>query len=927
MKMKHTLYAFMLALPLFLCGTELLKNNDWKKADKDGSPAGAWRFDNRGTYHFTPAADKMPGYVTITPGGKSRSACLTCDNPVKFPAGSEVTVSGEYRSNDFVPGKNGMIFANIGFNFRLPDQNWMGVFLKPTAGKWQKFSRTKKIALAAQGPFRAYFFCKGESGSVAWRNLSLKVKTGSSRISKDKTYVWREAEDVFKKRPPIKDKDCSGGKASASAGRPLVWKFRISPVTDEKTLFEKESTYHIWIKTYGYIKDPVITARLNNRILAQVRTVGNEKTDAKGNYAGPGSYYWQYIGSFTSKGGSYTLSFTAPRLCMDALLVTDDGSYHPEKFEGRNNRKNHFSDVFCANEIYAEFSNFGVAEGVTAPVSFRITKPSRVIPRNGKPAKFHFSVPEYIEVAGASSHRATVNWGQPNTWLGRKLAWRKKGTSVSNGVKMNDYEMDIYYLCGNQYWWFLRVKKGFFKENKRVPVKFYLENGKEKQTVETMYLTMTKIPKARPFKKIYVCGGGGEFSGFWNGWEGLWQTTRHAGLSAMGLWGFERGLPEAQKAFLSRARKENIRIFGAMSPFAPPISIPARERAIGLDGKYHKRGSHYVPALYQNENSRPMVYMRDFLRRSAAAGSQGILLDDEWSNQIFDKVDYHPETKKLFRKYVEEKGETYTAPETVVKNKKKYASLYKLWVDFRCERMTSFYKAFREAYVSGLADKSDPFFCTGIQGRGSTPQKIRESNFFDYRQLAKYCDYIIIMCYTYLYTPQCAEVGDTLELYNAHIGRKGCVPALLCDYEGHEIPEEHKNILKYQLWEALMQQARLVEYWMSYGMYNPRNLRHIAEGIRQLSPYEEILLDGKAVDSVKAAEKFLRIKALRHGKKLLIYGANYQHPATLKTMISIGLPVKKVTALATGKTLALKGSSFLFDSSVERGQLFLAELK
>jgi hypothetical protein len=335
----------------------------------------------------------------------------------------------------------------------------------------------------------------------------------------------------------------------------------------------------------------------------------------------------------------------------------------------------------------------------------------------------------------------------------------------------------------------------------------------------------------------------------------------------------------------------------------------------------------HVPALYQNENSKAMRYMRDYLKKSAVACSQGMLLDDEWPNQIFDKVDYHPETKKLFRQYLESKKETYVDPLEIVNNKKKYSKLYQYWIDFRCERMAEFYRVLRAAYLSGLKDKSDPMFCTGIQGRNSTPAGIKESNFFDYRLLARHCDLILIMCYTYTFIPQSAEIGDTLDRYNKHIGRKICVPALLSEYDGLEIPEDQKVFHKYQLWEAVMAQARLVEYWMSYGMYNPRNLRHIAEGIRQISPYENILLDGKTTDCVKTSAKFLRIRALKLGKQILLYAANYQHPSSLKAVIRIDAPIEKITALASGKTVKSDRNQIVFDSAAERGQLFLIETK
>ena len=921
------IFLLLFTLPLILVGKELFSNNDWKIAKKDGSPEGPWQFGSNGSYKFFPAKDNNLGVVKITPNGKSKSACLTYNGPVKFPAGSTLTVTGEYRTIDFNLGKNGQVLVNIGINFNLPNKAWMGVFLKPTASVWTKFVRTKKFSESATGPFRAYFYAKGDSGSVEFRNLKLDVTSGSSKINNNNLYAFREGEEVFKKLLHVKYNKCSNGKAAYGENKPFNWKFRIAPVTDKKTLFEKEFTYHIWIRNYGYLGNPIITTKLNDKVLSKVKTVANEKTDAKGKYAGPGTFYWQYIGNFKSKGGTYSLSFSAERLFIDSCLITDDENYLPQEFEAKRGKSNRLSDVTFSNELYAEFSSVGVSSDVSYPVSFRITKPVKIIPKGQKPAIFHFSLPEYIEVLGATSHRATEKWGQDNTWLGRPLKWRKTSQSIVDGIKYNNYQMDIYYLCGNQYWWILKVKKEAFKENKRVKAIYYLENGKEKQIPETMYLTMTKVPKAKPFKRIYICGGGGEFSGFWNGWQDVFNSSKHAGINSFGLWGFERGTMAAQKEFTQNAKAHNIRIFGALSPFWPPVKLPPNERAIGKDNKYYKRGNMYVPALYQDENSSAMKYMISYLKKSAKAGSQGILLDDEWSNQIYDKVDYHQETKKMFKKYCESKKVQYVDPLIVVNNKRKYPKLYQLWVDFRCERMAFFYSVLRKAYVNNLLDKSNPIFSCCIQGRRSTPSKIKETNFFDYRLLAKHCDIITIMCYTYSYISQSSEVGDTLDMFNKYVGKNICAPALLSEYEGCQIPEDQKAMQKYQLWEALFAQAKLIEYWMSYGMYNPRNLRHIADGMRQLSNYEDILLDGKRVDNCVSTSKLLRVKAILKGKQILVYVANYQHPTSIKSVVKLTLPIKNVTALVNDKAVNVKDNSFIFDSKIERGQLFLVEIK
>ena len=202
-----------LALPFLLLGNELFLNNNWSNAKKNGSPIGPWHFGTNGFYKFTPAKNNQLGVVQITPGPKNNSAILTYDGPVKFPAGSTLTVSGQYRTNNFVLGKKGQVLVNIGINFNLPNKAWMGLFLKPTLGKWTNFSRSKKFTESATGPFRAYFYAKGESGNVEFRNLKLSVKSGSSKLDSKKLYVFREGEDVFKKLFAIKNNSCSNQKA------------------------------------------------------------------------------------------------------------------------------------------------------------------------------------------------------------------------------------------------------------------------------------------------------------------------------------------------------------------------------------------------------------------------------------------------------------------------------------------------------------------------------------------------------------------------------------------------------------------------------------------------------------------------------------------------------------------------------------------
>ncbi len=926
--MPKIFLSFFVMLPLLLCSAQLWSSRNWQQAKPDGTPNGAWDFDDLGgSCSFVPATDNEPAMVVMNLDQKG-DATLTCREEVRFAKNSRLTIAGEYRTVDYEPGNDGTIIANIAYNFGLKEQTWQCVFLNPTAGKWESFSNSKRIPAEAKGPFRAYFHIKGKSGGVQWQNLSLETGEDSTTLRPEFTYVWREAENLYRFSPPYKDESTSGkGAVNPKPSNPFAWKFRIAPVTDSTTLFDKNIRYSIWGRMYGYLGNPEVKVFFNRLNIASIQTVANEKADAMGNYAGPGDFYWQYLGSFERQGGSHSIKLESPRLCLDALLVTDDPMFHPQAMEARQAVQARFTDVVCTHEVYSDFAHCGVAPEIATPVTFRITKPTLTIPAGAKPAKFHFSVPDSIEVVEATTMRATVQSGQ-STWNGRKLEWRRSGSSTFNGVAMDDYEMDLYYLCGNQHWWFLRVKEEAFQENKRVPARYWLENGGEKQTPETLWLTMVRVPRTAPFNKIFVGGGGASFFGFWEAWKGLFDTSLHAGINAFACWGFEEAAPDTQSAFINKAKERGVRVFGAMSPFWHAGFSPAgNERGMGIDGNYcRSRSNLWAPTFALDENATVMKKMCEHLKKGAAAGLMGTLLDDEWSNQIFDLVDYTPETKELFRKYLQAKGQEYVDPVTIVQNKKTMKALHKQWVAFRCERMAEFYRIWKAAYVSGLTDKSDSMFMTGIQGKNPDPELIQESNFFDYRLLAKHCDFIGIMCYMYRYIPDSAVVGDTLAMYNRYVGRPATFPALLCDYEGHEVPPEQKASLKYQLWEALMQQSRVVEYWMSYGMYNPLNLREIAEGIRQLVPFEDILLEGLPCEAFASSEKWLRLQGLKRGKKLLLYAANYQHPATEQAVVTIRLPVKSVIALANSETVSSEGNRFCFDSARDRGQLFLIEL-
>ena len=129
-------------------GAELLPNRDFSKS-VNGVPAG-WTFQksrSNPVYKLLPAEGKTPASVKIVTG-KNGSGFVTCELLKEFPAGTNVTISGEYRTEDISFSKNGNILTNLVGRFDLKKDKqpryWLNHFLNP-AEKWTKFHTTGRI--------------------------------------------------------------------------------------------------------------------------------------------------------------------------------------------------------------------------------------------------------------------------------------------------------------------------------------------------------------------------------------------------------------------------------------------------------------------------------------------------------------------------------------------------------------------------------------------------------------------------------------------------------------------------------------------------------------------------------------------------------------------------------------------------------------
>ncbi|MDD2478937.1 MAG: hypothetical protein PHS31_03500 [Victivallaceae bacterium] len=318
--------------------------------------------------------------------------------------------------------------------------------------------------------------------------------------------------------------------------------------------------------------------------------------------------------------------------------------------------------------------------------------------------------------------------------------------------------------------------------------------------------------------------------------------------------------------------------------------------------------------------------------KEVASAGYGLTVDDEHTNMLKDSVDYSPKMKKLFAEYIKTQGLDYVDPISIVNNKKGYPQLYSAWIDFRCKMKVDLYHLYRASYLEGFASSGGKYtfgksmFIPQIV-KDDSIAKTKINSFWDYKQLAEHSDYISPMIYTYQGIEGSDIVGNTIKMYHDYIGRKIIAPTLLVGHGGFgEIPLYQKPMIKYQIFESLMQQSKVIMFWAAPAPMDPLNLQFISDAIRQASPYEDIILNGNSV-KLQTTPEWVRVNALQLNKQILVYVANYRNDVGHK--IQVHLPSKAISVLdvETGKNLPLTGSSFETDFRSSRGKLFVATME
>jgi len=755
--------------------------------------------------------------------------------------------------------------------------------------------------------------------------------------------VWREAEDValnwgfssYRPRQHRRNANWFSGRGGASQKEPgkFVWRFEIQREVDETTLQPLGRTYHAHIRLYGYRQRPPVEISFDGKQIADFQTRKTEVTDADGKYVAPGTFYWEPAGTFTATGGPHaiTVDLKGSPIWLDAILLTTDPGFRPRQLEARAMaRKTFFTDL-RTHEIHAEFRHNGVSDRFASPVCLRL------FPLGGRAffvtpdrnVTCHLIVPRALRILAVSSHYAGVAWKHPRAH--KHVALRTLADTTIHGQPAAHYAVDVSYV-GLDLVLFMQARPGGFAASKVLKARYWLESDKGKQPPADLAITLVHVPKAAPFKTIFVGPCGGQAAPHYADFPGVTQTMGHGGLNFCNPWWLDicyDRYRDVMAPFLRACRDAGIIVVDEHSPFfgtfGPHPKREPEDLAVDIDGKRVHRPSLIVGESVLGRNL-------DRIRHIASIGLQGAILDDEDYNQKCDSLDYNDRVKQAFKAYLAADTDlAYEDPVEIVRNKAERAALYAAWVTFKCECVLRRYGAYRQAFEQGLrqANANHPrtFFIAQIL-RNKTPEESRTNTFWDYRLLARYCTHISPMVYTYGGVRYAGTVGDVIRMYADCVGRDIIAPTLLAGHGGFgEVKPAEKPMIKYEIMESLMHKAPGILFWNDVGTLNALNLAQISEGIRLTQPYEAFFLEGEPCEALADPSGDTRVRALKLGDRVLVYVARYVgDPATRS---HVRLKEGRVTAvqdIASGRTIAVVRNGFFSDFVSDRGRLFLLRL-
>ena len=492
------------------------------------------------------------------------------------------------------------------------------------------------------------------------------------------------------------------------------------------------------------------------------------------------------------------------------------------------------------------------------------------------------------------SHKPDLFLALPKgiNWLGgfRNFQFANQGERIINGQTFNITKI-ITFPSSSKYTFFWQAEAALVNTGKKnFTGYFWGEWGDEKQDSQLLNIELVNIPKVIPFKNIpvWMCLPS-DLSSIWPDMTAM----RNSGFNYMDVWTYTRKGAErskwGEKILLDTKEKcdaAGIKLIAWIREWwwtnakkdinGAALDINGKEvnqLCLSYRGKYYdellEQGRYLIDKGFYFHSTDPEMY------------SKG------------DEICFCPLCIANFQKFLTRiyPDLTYKSPIEFEETPEKYNLLHSAWNDFKVSRYADFFGDYRKAMETYMKSKgiTESFkMCIystyhrswngfyGYKNYKDSPIYIKTLE--DPEKLAKVFDIIAPMTYMDIYAnynnyDMLLPWQDTISLQRI-IGNKCSIAPLLSSGYPFIVAYDSDisaELLKYNILESFIGGAKGVGFWGVCPL-DAKDMKVIAEVVKMLTPYEQVIIDGKPSDNISAISGNVFVKRIEsmHGSLALI---------------------------------------------------------
>ncbi len=443
----------------------------------------------------------------------------------------------------------------------------------------------------------------------------------------------------------------------------------------------------------------------------------------------------------------------------------------------------------------------------------------------------------------------------------------------------------------------------FFTRTKLKPdmtgkIFYYAEWENGKQPKQTLPFSVIAIEQA-PVPKRLTSNLGWMSDKVHLIWPDFHRTMKYLGVNTVCSTSYDHKNPEIAKKAVALANQNGLQFASNYSPFGgfmrTDLAKDENARAVSLFGKASTKWicPSFRGNVYKNEIDRATFY--------AQYGVNKLWLDCEfWGGADYC---FCPRCIKGFKKFIADKYPEvkYLDPTVFMKHSEDYPKYVNIWQMYHAHLGNQMYGGLADLFKQKLKQAPELIGNYQLGTYGALPSQILYSHFLNLKQLMN--KNILTIAQPSAYSAGDAlAVAEKVKQVRAFTKQPNIVSWLSAGYDVNSEckPEE----FRYCLLENFLNGAGGFTLFTWAGC-DALDLKEIAETMRMLVPVEDVIMDGKVMNSLKSSNPKVKLCGLETpSEKLILISEYYQSgntPATFTVNVSTAC---KAINMRTGQVIA-----------------------